>query len=76
VDSFHEGEQMLYIMPEDLGDNGCINCNNCVAECPVEAIFDEADVPEDQLPFIELNREMAPKCPVITERKEPLCGGD
>ena len=38
---FHEGEQMLYIDPEE-----CIDCGACLPECPVEAIFYEEDVPE------------------------------
>ena len=41
TDAFYEGEQMLYIHPDD-----CIDCGNCVAECPVEAIFCGDDVPE------------------------------
>ena len=67
VDCFHEGEQMLYINPEE-----CIDCQQCVAECPVEAIFHEDDVPDEWRGFIELNAEMAPHCPQITEKKEPL----
>ncbi len=73
VESFMEGERMLYIMPSDMGTNGCIDCYACVPECPVEAIFEEGDVPKDEFPFIELNREMAPQSPNITEKKEPLC---
>jgi ferredoxin len=69
VECFYEGEQMLYIHPEE-----CIDCEACVPECPVEAIFHEDNVPEDQKPFIELNAEMAPQLPVITEKKEPLAG--
>ena len=68
VNCFYEGEQMLYIHPEE-----CIDCTNCVAACPVEAIFDLDNVPDDQKPFIELNAEMAPQCPNITQKKEPLC---
>ena len=30
------------------------------------------DLPEDQKDFIALNAEMAPQCPVITEKKAPL----
>ena len=67
VDCFHEGEQMLYINPEE-----CIDCQQCVAVCPVEAIFHEDDVPNEWRGFIELNAEMAPHCPQITEKKEPL----
>jgi ferredoxin len=40
-----------------------------VAECPVEAIFAEDDVPTDQREFIALNQELAKGWPAITERK-------
>jgi ferredoxin len=58
---------MLYINPDE-----CIDCEACVPECPVEAIFHEDDVPDGMKEFIQLNAEMAPKCPSITERKKPL----
>ena len=45
-----------------------------LAECPVEAIFHEDNVPEEWQAFTELNAEMSPKCPKITDRKEPLVG--
>jgi ferredoxin len=67
VECFYEGDQMLYIHPDE-----CIDCEACVPECPVEAIFHQDNVPEDQKAFIELNAEMAPNCPVITEKKAPL----
>jgi ferredoxin len=38
IDAEHPNQ--LYISPDE-----CINCDACVAECPWEAIFDEADVP-------------------------------
>ena len=41
VECFYEGDQMLYIHPEE-----CIDCEACVPECPVEAIFHEDNVPE------------------------------
>ena len=71
VDCFREGEQMLYIDPLE-----CTDCDACVAECPVEAIFHEDNVPDEWREYITLNAEMAPKCPPIIERKEPLveCG--
>lgn len=69
TDAFREGEQMLYIDPE-----ACICCDQCVPECPVEAIFAEDDVPDDQCEFISLNAEMALRCPPISERKTPLAG--
>jgi ferredoxin len=67
---FHEGEQMLYIDPVD-----CIDCEACMPECPVEAIFYEDNVPAEWREFIQLNAEMVEKTPVITERKKPLCEG-
>ena len=50
VDCFREGPNMLVIDPDE-----CIDCTLCVAECPVEAIFAEDDVPADQKDFIALN---------------------
>ena len=67
VECFHEGEKMLFIDPEE-----CIDCEACVVECPVEAIFAEDDVPEQWQDFIALNAEMAQETPQITEKKEPL----
>ena len=67
TDCFHEGEQMLYINPED-----CIDCDACRVECPVEAIFHEDDVPGEWKDFVQLNADMAMKTPMITEKKVPL----
>ena len=46
---FEEADQ-LFIEPGE-----CICCNLCVSECPVAAIFDEADVPAEWRDFIEKN---------------------
>ncbi|WP_422927852.1 4Fe-4S binding protein [Singulisphaera sp. PoT] len=67
TDCFREGEQMLYIDPDD-----CIDCDACRVECPVDAIFYEEEVPEAWQSYIALNREMAAVCPPIVDRKEPL----
>ena len=42
--------EMLYIHPDE-----CIDCGACEPECPVEAIFPEEDVSEDQEAFIKKN---------------------
>ena len=42
--------EMLYIHPEE-----CIDCGACEPECPVEAIFPEDEVPDDQEAFIKKN---------------------
>ncbi len=65
VDCFHEGPNMLVIDPDE-----CIDCTLCVDECPVEAIFAEDDVPENQRNFTKLNAELAKAWPVLTEKKD------
>jgi ferredoxin len=67
VDCFHEGPNFLVIDPDE-----CIDCSLCVAECPVEAIYAEDDLPEDQKAFVALNAELAKQWPVISVKKEPL----
>lgn len=67
VDCFHEGANFLAIDPDE-----CIDCTLCVPECPVNAIFAEDDVPEDQKQFIGINAELAKKWPVISEKKDAL----
>ena len=56
----------------DLRDAPRIDCDACVHECPVEAIFPEWDVPAEWSDYIALNAEMAAKLPAITEKKAPL----
>lgn len=65
VDCFHEGPNMLVIDPDE-----CIDCTLCVAECPVEAIYAEDDVPENQRAFLPLNAELSKVWPVLTEKKD------
>ena len=73
VDCFREGPNFLVIHPDE-----CIDCTLCVAECPVEAIFAEDDVPDGQKEFIALNAELAqlPNWKSITKRKAPLPDAD
>lgn len=67
VECFYEGETMLYIHPDE-----CIDCEACVPECPVEAIFHEDDVPDEFKNFIQINADKSEECENITERKDPL----
>lgn len=69
VEAFHEAPDRLYINAET-----CIDCNACVPECPVEAIYPDYDVPEKSAEFTAMNAEEAPKFPVIVEEKDPLKG--
>ena len=67
ADAFREGPNFLVIDPD-----ACVVCDVCVSECPVDAIFEEEDLPEDQIHFIDLNAELSLIWPTITEEKPPL----
>lgn len=71
VDCFREGPNFLSIDPDE-----CIDCAVCVAECPVNAIFAEEDVPADQQQFIQLNIDLARHWPSITKTKAALAEAD
>ncbi len=71
VDCFREGPNMLVIDPDE-----CIDCTLCVAECPVEAIFAEDDVPEKQRPFIKINADLAKGWKPIVARKAAPADAD
>ncbi len=47
---FYELDGQLVIQPDD-----CIDCTACVAECPVEAIYAEGDVPAEFQANTEFN---------------------
>ena len=67
VDCFKEGPNMLVIDPDE-----CIDCAVCIPECPVNAIYAEDDLPEDQKELTALNAELAKVWPTITDTKGPL----
>ena len=54
VDCIHpvdgENEPMLHIDPDE-----CIDCGACEPECPVEAIYEESEVPAEWEKYIKLN---------------------
>jgi ferredoxin len=71
VDCFHEGPNFLVIDPDS-----CIDCAVCVTECPAEAIYADADVPENMKHFIEINAKLSQSWPVIWKKKDPLPEAD
>ena len=50
VDCIYEGGRMLYIHPDE-----CVDCGACEPVCPVEAIYQEDMVPEEEQEYIEIN---------------------
>ncbi len=71
VDCFREGPNFLVIDPDE-----CIDCTLCVAECPVDAIYAEEDLPENQTHFTELNAELSKKWEHIVEKTDELPDAD
>lgn len=71
VDCFRAGPNFLVIDPEE-----CIDCAVCIPECPVDAIYAEEDVPEDQKDFIDLNAELSKEWPSITRAEEKADDAD
>ena len=54
VDCFYEGPEFLVIHPEE-----CIDCGLCEPECPIEAIYADDELPENQIEFVEINARLA-----------------
>lgn len=52
VDCIHEGEDQYYIDPDV-----CIDCGACEPVCPVEAIYQDEFVPEEEESFIQKNAD-------------------
>lgn len=71
VDCFHAAPNMLVIDPDE-----CIDCAVCIAECPVNAIYAEEDVPAAQQAFIALNAELAGVFPVTTKAEPALADAE
>lgn len=72
-DCFYQDGMMLYIDPAE-----CIDCEACVPECPVEAIFHEANIPDRWAQYVQLNAERVAALKGsgghVTERQEPKEG--
>ena len=70
VDCFYEGPNFLVIHPDE-----CIDCAACVMECPVEAIYEESDVPSELSEWIERNEREAIDAP-MAEGTSPVLADD
>ncbi len=69
---FYQDDEMLYIDPVE-----CIDCEACVPECPVEAIFHENNVPQQWSTYVQLNSERSAsliKIGHITNKQSPKEG--
>lgn len=69
---FYEMDGQLVIHPDE-----CIDCTACVAECPVEAIYAEGDLPAEFQANTEYNAVESKKIKeagqaAILKKKDPL----
>jgi ferredoxin len=65
-------DNQLVIHPED-----CIDCTACVAECPVEAIYAEGDLPAEFQSDTQVNADESRRikdsgASAILKKKDPL----
>lgn len=67
VECFHYDDQMIYIDPDV-----CIDCGGCVPACPVNAIYDEFNLPEPMRHWVSINRQKSKELPTMTEPADPL----
>lgn len=67
VACFHGDQERLYIDPD-----GCIDCGACLDSCPVNAIYDVLDLPDELSPWIAINASRSAELPVVRDRQEPL----
>ena len=76
VDCFYETETQLVIDPDE-----CIDCSACVAECPVEAIYAEDELPDEHSNYLQINIDESKRLKdegqePITDQKDPLPTAD
>ena len=73
ADCFYQDEEQLYIDPES-----CVDCEACVEQCPVRAIFHDSSVPPQWAAYVEMNarrtRELKESGGNITALQEPKLG--
>ena len=52
----------------------CIDCELCVPECPINAIWPESELPECYAEWTEKNAELFEDGEVITDKKDAMDG--
>jgi ferredoxin len=68
VEAFHELSDKLLINPDT-----CIDCDACLPECPVEAIYADMTLPEEYSEWLAINAD-AENHPIISTKIPALNG--
>jgi ferredoxin len=71
VECFHADADRLYIDP-----NVCIDCGACIEACPVHAIYDVIDMPDEKANWIKINADRSAALPVIRAQQPPLASAE
>ena len=71
VECFYETKDpaMLVIDPDT-----CIDCELCVPECPINAVYPESELPECYADWTEKNAEIFEQGEVLSEKLDALDG--
>jgi ferredoxin len=71
VDAFHADEEMLFINPDV-----CVDCGACVPKCPVQAIYEDLDLPDELEEWVDINERRTKELPIITKKEPPSKGAE
>lgn len=71
VACFHVNETRVYINPDV-----CIDCGACIPACPVEAIMEDFEVPDDEVHWLDINAKAAARYPVLDRKLDSLPGAE
>jgi ferredoxin len=69
VSAFRSGEDMLFIDPDV-----CIDCGACISKCPVQAIYEDLDLPDHLQEWVEINASRSKLMPKIVSKLAPIEG--
>jgi ferredoxin len=71
VSAFRASEEMLFIDPDV-----CVDCGACIPKCPVQAIYEDLDLPDELNEWIDINEKRAKKLPKITTKEDSYEGAE
>ena len=71
VDCFHGDDAMLYIDPA-----ACIDCGACVHQCPVNAIYEDRQLPDSKKEWVQINADRAAGLPEVKTKQPALSTAD
>ena len=71
VECFYEVKDLAMLV---IDPDTCIDCELCVPECPINAVYTESELPDCYADWTEKNAEIFEQGEVLSEKKEALDG--